>query len=453
MRTTRRRLSFEKRITYFALFGGLPAVAISMIFLWTGDYAPRVQWTCTLLILCVWTGFAFGVHERIVHPLRTLSNLLAALREGDYSLRARAPREDALGEVMTEVNEMGEMLREQRWSAVEATQLLQKVMEEIDVAVFAFDGEERLRLVNRQGERLLGQPSERLLGRLAAELDLSDCLDPDAPRTLQNAFPAATGRWGIRQSTFREHGASHRLLVVSDLTRELREEELAAWQRLVRVLGHELNNSLAPIKSITGSLTTVLNQQTPPPDWKEDMRQGLAVVGSRTEALSRFTGAYARLAKLPEPNLATVKVSEWVRRVTKLENRRKVEVEPGPELSIRADADQLEQLLINLIRNAVDASSQTDGDVRVGWHRNHSFLEVWVQDGGPGLSSDANLFVPFFTTKPGGSGIGLVLGRKIAENHGGTLTLENRRDGRGCEARLRIPLEPQSVANSPRRDS
>jgi nitrogen fixation/metabolism regulation signal transduction histidine kinase len=415
-----------------------------MVLLWRGDYTPKVQWTLTILIVGVWMGFAFGLRERVVRPLQTLSNILAALREGDYSIRARGARwDEALGEVMVEVNALGDTLKEQRLGALEATALLSKVMEEIDVAVFAFDGGQRLKLVNRAGERLLAQPAERTLGESAEALELADCLEGEAVRTLQRNFPgqhAATARWGLHRTTFREGGLPHQLVVLSDVSRALREEELQAWQRLVRVLGHELNNSLTPIRSMAGSLESLLAREPRAADWEQDMRQGLSIIGSRAEALSRFMGAYARLARLPRPKLAPVDVGACVRRVVDLETRMRVVLEPGPPLTIRADADQLEQLLINLVRNGVDATEESGGQVRVGWAKNSRYLEVWIDDDGPGLANTSNLFVPFFTTKPHGSGIGLVLSRQIAEAHGGTLSLENRRPGPGCEARLRLPL-------------
>jgi len=437
----RARMYYERRIFFLALLAGLPGSATALIMLWTGNHDPKTQWTLTVLIAGFWLGFASAVRERVVFPLRTLSNLLAALQEGDFSVRARGANiDDALGEVMQQVNAMGGTLREQRLGALEATTLLRKVMGEIEVAIFAFDSQQLLRLVNRAGEKLLAKPSERLIGRSAAELELADCLEGEPARILQMTFPSGPGRWGMRRSTFREHGLPMQLLVIGDLTRPLREEELQAWQRLVRVLGHELNNSLTPIKSIAGSLENLVAGDALPPDWQEDMRRGLAVISARSESLSRFIGAYARFAKLPRPTLAPLDVGQWVRRVVGLETRLPVTVQPGPDLMIHADADQLEQLLINLLRNAADAALETGGGVRVAWRKNASYVEVKVEDDGPGLSNTGNLFVPFFTTKPGGSGIGLVLSRQIAEAHGGALTLENRRIGPGCEARLRLPL-------------
>jgi PAS domain S-box-containing protein len=435
------RLVHDKRILAMALAAGLPAVVISLLVLWLGSYSPRAQWTLTALILGVWLGFCFGLRERVASPLRTLANLLEAMREGDYSIRARHSKsDDPLGEVMQQVNAMSATLREQRLGAMEATTLLRKVMEEINVAVFAFDSEGRLRLVNRAGERLLSEPSERLEGKSAELLGLAQYLEGDAQRTEQRTFPGGTARWGVSRSLFREGGRPLQLLVVTDLTRPLREEELKAWQRLVRVIGHELNNSLAPIKSIAGSLENILAREPRPSDWEADTRRGLAVIAARSEALSRFMSAYATLAKLPQPTMAPVCVPELVRRVAGLETRVPPVLAPGPEIEIKADADQLEQLLINLIRNAADASLETGGGVRVGWERQDSRLTIWVRDEGHGLSNTGNIFVPFFTTKPAGSGIGLVLSRQIAEAHGGTLSLQNASEGPGCEARLVLPL-------------
>ncbi|MGA7626814.1 MAG: ATP-binding protein [Candidatus Acidiferrales bacterium] len=434
-------LLYERRILLLALAAGLGGTFVALILLWTGSFSSKLQWTLTVVIVIAWLSFAFSAQSRVMFPLRTLSNLLAALREGDFSIRARgANREDVLGEVLWEVNALGETLRKQRLGALEATALLRKVMEEIDVAVFAFDGAGCLRLVNRAGERILNQPEDRLLGRTAAELNLSDCLEGDTPRIAQISFPGKSGRWEIHRGSFREGGLPHQLLVITDLSRALRDEERQAWQRLIRVLGHELNNSLAPIKSVAENMGSMLARADRAPDWQEDMRSGLNVIAARTDGLARFMSAYARLAKLPPPVFQTMDVGVWIRRVVGLELRLPVQLEPGPQTCIQADPDQLEQLLINLLHNAVDAALETGGGVRVGWERENGSIAVWIQDEGPGIPSSANLFVPFFTTKQGGSGIGLVLSRQIAEAHGGSLTLENRKTRRGSEARLRLPL-------------
>jgi two-component system nitrogen regulation sensor histidine kinase NtrY len=442
----RRSPSHENRVFYSALLGGLPAVAIACWFLWAGDYPLRVRITFGALAAGSWLIGALLLRERVVRPLQTISNLLAALREGDYSIRARgASAHDALGLALLEVNALSETLRSQRLRALEATALLRRVIEEIDVAVFAFDGAHQLRLVNRGGERLLGQPAERVLGRMAESLGLAGCLEGESPRTLEAAFPGGAGRWEVRSSSFRQDGLPHQLLVLSDLSRVLRAEERSAWQRIVRVLGHEINNSLAPIKSIAGSLGSLTRREERPEDWEEDLRSGLQVIESRSESLGRFMGAYARLARLPRPTVGPVTVADWVHRVAALETRLSVRVHNGPALVVTADGDQLDQLLINLVHNAVDAALETGGSVQVAWTGRAGVVEVVVVDEGPGLPDPGNLFVPFFTTKASGSGIGLVLSRQIAEAHGGALVLEPRQDTRGARARLRLPLGPLMV--------
>lgn len=436
-----RRLKHEHRIFWAALLAGLPATGAAAAFLWLGGYSDQTRWTVLVFLVLIWLGFSFSVIGKVRFPLQTLSNLLAAIREGDYSIRARGGRrEDALGEVIIEVNALGENLRQQRLAALEATALLSKVMTEIDVAVFTFDGAHKLRLTNRAGERLLGKPSERLLNCRAAELGLADCLQGEASRTMEIMLPGGAGRWGLRRTTFREHGMVHTLVVLTDLSRALREEEREVWQRLLRVLAHELNNSLAPIKSIAGTMNGLVRRQPRPADWEQDMQRGLEVISSRAEALNRFVSAYTQLARLPKPRVGALDISAWVQRVARLETRLSVKAQPGPTLIIQADGDLLDQLLINLVRNAVDAALETNGAVEIRWVRNPGSLDIMVEDEGPGLLNSANLFVPFFTTKPAGSGIGLVLSRQIAEAHGGTITLENRKDRRGCCARLRLPI-------------
>src|SRR5579875_2603773 len=360
------KVGHDTRVLLLALAAGLPGVLATTLVMYFQHFSARAQWTLDLAVILIWLGCAFAARGRVAGPLRTLANLLEAMREGDYSIRARVEDpSEPLGEVMQQVNAMAATLRDQRLGAVEATALLRKVMEEIEIAAFAFDPQQKLRLVNRAGERLLAQPAERLLARDATSLGLAEYLIGEPEQTLQRSFAGATGRWGIRRSQFREGGVPHNLLVVSDLTRPLREEELQAWQRLVRVLGHELNNSLTPIKSIAQSLESLIKSDPRPEDWAEDMSRGLNVIAGRSEALSRFMSSYARLAKLPPPKFAPVEINSLLRRVTALETRMPVYFEQCPPLTFQGDPDQLEQVLINLIRNAVDAAQETGGRVFV----------------------------------------------------------------------------------------
>lgn len=436
-----RSITLDSRVFLLAALAGLPGSTFLLGWLWTRPNDMELRWTLSVLVFALWLGLARAAQMSVVRPMQTVSNLLAALREEDFSFRARGRGgDDALSQVLFEVNTLAETLKHQRLGALEATGLLRSVMEEIDVAVFAFDEGEQLRLVNRAGEDLLGFAAERALGRTATDLGLGEALRGEAPRVMDAGFAGRPGRFEVRRSLFRQGGRPHHLLVLTNVSRALRDEERQAWQRLIRVIGHELNNSLAPIQSIAGSLETLLTRSPRPADFDDDLRRGLAVIASRSEALARFTESYARLARLPAPSLAPVDIAELVRRVTVLEARHGVVVHPGPSITVLADGTQIEQALINLIRNGVEAAHEHGAAVRLSWGVAGGAVEILVEDEGLGLPATANLFVPFFSTKPGGSGIGLVLTRQIAEGHGGSLTLENRADRSGVRARLRLPL-------------
>ncbi len=435
----RRTLRSQNRLLLLVLVAIGPAWLTAAWFLWRWDADPAARWALLIMISVFAVGGALAARQSMIHPLQSLANLLEALREGDYSLRGRnVDPEDAVGEVMVEVNSLSQTLHHQRLQALEAGVLLQKVIAEVDLAVFAFDAERHLRLVNRAGEALLSARAATLVGRHAGELGLEAMLDEVSGRIISHVFPGGAGRWEIRRRSFREGGRPHELLVISELSRALREEERQAWQRLVRVIGHELNNSLAPIKSMAGTLQRLIGRETLAEDWRDDAKSGLAVIHDRADSLGRFMGAYARLARLPPPNRRRVDFPALLRRVASLQGGI-VEVEAGPNVALEADADQLEQVLINLIKNAVEAAGEL-GSVRARWRTPNGELKVEIEDDGPGLARTDNLWVPFFTTKPGGTGIGLVLSREIIENHGGTVSLENRASARGCIARIALPL-------------
>lgn len=440
-RSGKRRLNYETRIFIGALLVAVPALIALVIVLWNGQYAYRSAAVAMTVVLATTLLLAMEHRRRSIYPLRTMSNLLEALREGDYSLRgSNSRRDDAIGEVIVEINTLSQTLREQRLAVEEKSALLGKVIAALDIAVLAFDAEGFLKLANPAAERLLGSPFRQLNGRSAEALGVGDWLRLAEPTISERSFPGGAGRWEVRRAGFREDGRPHDLLVITDLSRALREEERLAWQRLLRVLGHELNNSLAPIRSMAATLGKLLAIEPLAVDWRDDAGSALGVIGDRAEALARFMARYTAFARLPPPKPRRFAIGELTRRVVQLEQRLAVNIDAGPELEVRADPDQIEQALINLLKNAVDAVLPASGSVSLRWRVDGDRLIMDIVDSGCGLPPSENLFVPFFTTKPGGSGIGLVLARQIIEAHGGSMTLENRGDAPGCIASLSLPL-------------
>ena len=452
-----RRAPFERRVMRLSLLLVVPGLLISSILIWLEPWALESKLILIAVELIACLIIAASLREHVVRPLQTLANVVGALREEDYSFRARlAVPNDALGELSLEVNTLADLLAQHRTGAMEATTLLQRVVEEVGIPIFAFDPQESLRLVNTAGESLLQQSSPRVIGKTATELGLKTCLTCENDTLVPLRFNT-DARWLVRRSSFRQQGVPHTLVILSDVSRALREEERRAWQRLIRVLGHELNNSLAPIKSIAGSLNARLAATGLQTDEQQDFERGLTIIEARAASLNRFLQAYRQLAQMPPPVLQKFSLPSLVTRIAGLETRVEVKVVPGPDVIVMADPDQLEQMLINLLRNAAEAmlepsasgeksngsrnplAGEFEKQVVCGWKLTDKDVVLTIEDSGPGLMNPSNTFVPFYTTKPGGSGIGLVLSRQIAEGHGGSLELLNRDPQRGCVVKVRLP--------------
>jgi two-component system, NtrC family, nitrogen regulation sensor histidine kinase NtrY len=440
-RSRRRTRQAVRRAWLYCMLLCLPGLIFLAIFFYQRqlDLVPALLLgICLLIYLALCTS---ALVDGFIRPLQTLSNVVSSLREADYSFRARgASSGDALGELASEINALADLLQKQRVRSLEATALLARILEVMHAPLFAFNRENRLQLVNSAGLKLLGRPSARCLDHSASELDLNDLLN--APDQSIRSFGATQARWLLRKAGFRQDGAPHTLLVLADVSVPLQEEEQAAWKRLVRVLGHELSNSLTPIKSIAGSLLARVNSLQGDDDAINDFRRGLGVVESRADALHRFVQSYRLLAQLPLPRLRPVTLGPLMERVTLLERRLPVELHPGPPVTLDADPDQLEQMLINLLMNAADASLANGSQpVRVGWEPAGTSVQIVIEDCGLGIANPENLFVPFYTTKPTGSGIGLALAQQIARGHRGEISLVNREDGSGARAIIRLPLD------------
>ncbi len=450
----RRRLSFDLRLRLVLFVLALPSLCCAAWLAWQQSDSPALALGAFVLGALLYALIAASLFEQFTRPLQTLANVVAALREDDFSFRARgARRGDSLGDLALEINALAGTLQAQRGTARDALTLAERVMDAMRTPVLAFTAEGTLRSINPAAARSFGLQRAWALGQPAAALGLAPLLALADSTVLSHAAPggAATDtRWAVQRSSFRLAGLPHTLFVLSDVDLALREEERLAWQRLVRVLSHEINNSLTPITSLAGSLRDRLPSSGKTETTEaatrnlEDLRRGLHLIEERAVSLHRFLQSYQQLARLPSPALQPVSLPALVQRIAALQPRWPLHLVGGPEVILPLDVAQVERLLINLLQNAVEAAqSVTDAHhvphVELAWTVQNGEAVLSITDNGPGLLDTANLFVPFFTTKPNGSGIGLALAKQIAEAHGGVLTLQNRRSNAGCLAEVRFP--------------
>lgn len=442
------RLKHQQKVHLLAFLCGLPGLLTSLILLYAGDYTLKVYMTVLILGGAAWLYFSLKLTGLMIHPLHTASNMLSALREGDFSLHANYTDEfDPLGQLLLEINLLTDVLSSHRMDAMESHALMDKVIQEIDAAVLTFDPERRLTLANPAALRVFGIEKNDIRNHFAAELNLDHALSSPPNATIPHPVPDRVGRFTVRKGTYRVAGQPHELLILIDVSRNLREEELLAWKRLIRVLGHELNNSMAPIRSLSESLQKIAGLPEPEDEDKRDLVEGLEIIRQRADGLGRFIKEYARLAKLPPPEMKQFALKPVLQRISSLYDKPPVRVDPeSPDITINADPDQLEQALLNLVKNAVESAGETDGDVKICWRTDREYLEVHIEDTGSGIANPDNLFIPFFSTKQGGSGIGLTLSRQIIEGHGGTLELVNRTDTTGCIASIILPAGRNSLS-------
>jgi two-component system, NtrC family, nitrogen regulation sensor histidine kinase NtrY len=442
-----RRLSFERRLRLWLYLLGVPTLLFCWILLWQHSVDIPIQCIVMLALVAGWALAVSLLTEQITRPMQTLSNVVASLREDDYSFRARGgQRNDALGDLALEINALASMLQGQRAGSLEAMALVERVMSSMQSPVLAFDREGTLRLLNQAGERAFGLHGQTTLGRSAKKLNLEYLLNANDDDLISIGGTQQASRWVVKRTSFRLRGVPHTLLVLSDVSAALREEERVAWERLIRVLGHEINNSLTPIKSIAGSLRARLASLQGAGNGDSDFETGLEVIENRAESLNRFLQAYRQLMGLPAPKLKPISLAALIERVARLETRIRVSVTSTVDVTLMVDADHIQQALINLVRNAAeaalspDASGEDAPQVQIAWESADGEVVITILDNGPGLTNAGNLFVPFYTTKPSGTGIGLVLAQQIAQAHRGSVQLANRTNGQtGCRAELHLP--------------
>jgi len=439
-----RRTSFEGQLTKLSLLAALPPY---LLLIWVMFYANISIYLVLLVTLVGGLIIVFchsKIHEKSAYQFRSLSNLLDAMVQGDYSLRARTSEGDkALNELVGAINSLALRLNKQRIESIENQLLLQTVIKHIDVAIIAFNESNELVLCNPAARKLLqltGNANDNVFTDTDNQLAQVDVINNGQSQVMTLTFSEQQGKYNVHKEAYRKDGKQQELLFITDVSTMLRSEERKAWQSLVRVISHEINNSLSPIASISQSLQRLLIKQSNIEEHTDFLIEGLTVIAQRTKSLGGFVNSYKQIASLPEPVKQLTSIASLVNKVTKLYPEDTVEMVTLDDVSLSVDAVQLEQVLINLVKNAVEAINNTgvSGKVSISWQGVGKNFKLVIVDDGTGVSNPDNLFVPFYTTKAKGSGIGLVLCRQIIEAHGGKLSLANRSDAKGCIAVIEL---------------
>jgi two-component system, NtrC family, nitrogen regulation sensor histidine kinase NtrY len=435
----RRRMATEARLFLWVLTTAIPA-AILLVWLSIESPLPAIAKIAIAVVLLLWIVIVADVIRReLLSHVRTLSNIIESTRSQDYSMKAARARDPGeLAELYQEVNDLTESLKIGRQSEQELLSILETVVSEINVAIIVFDAHDKIRLVNQLASALLKSTAEQLAGVQFGDTVLAQLSISNEPKLIDFRFPGAEGRWQIRQHHYRHQGQPSRIVFIADLKQVLSDEEIAAWQRLIRVISHEVNNSLTPITSLCQTLTGMLSQSDREAD--ADVRIGLSVIAERAKGLQDFISVYARLARLPEPNRKPFPAVELADRLQRIFAGQPLEIVPFPDVTVFGDPVHLEQALINLIKNGLEANPKGAAAVQLSCVLENDQCEFRIADHGAGIGNPDNLFVPFYTTKHEGAGIGLILCRQIATKHHGSVTLENREEGPGAVARLTVPL-------------
>lgn len=449
MKKARRRLRYPTKLFLVGFSTLVPWVLMTLLNAMMGPFSGII-WTCLIVYSLLLSGYGLQrLHQLTYEPFHYCSNIISSLRQGDFSIRShRSNQNDALGVLYNELNLLTDDLRENRLHKMEENRRFQILIDRLEVAVISIDDTKRLVLANDEAAKWLGLPRSRMLGAELHELGLGQLTDSIGEDTLELKLAKRNSRFLLHSASYRENGRPCRLFVLTDLKNPLREEERRAWKSLIRVISHEVNNSITPISSLAGSLRSRIEQASVlPEEERERLSEALQIISNRSSNMTRFIKDCAQMAKLPLPQLKPLSVQRLLESVVLLGWPVNVRLVLSEDRSMNGDEAQLQQLLINLVRNAVDAVPPDDPKITIAWSLHPQRIEIRVSDNGPGLAETENLFVPFFTTKKTGSGIGLALCREIAENHRGSLELLNRPEG-GCQAILTLPLmTPRIVSN------
>jgi len=411
-----------------------------------------------LLLLCSFVMVASKQNSQ--YQIRTLSNLIESMIDGDYTLRGRLQTNQAFQELLNSVNVLAGTLSKHKIEAKESRLLLERIMEQMDAMVLATDEQGFVVMANASAHKLILGEVDKANNIQISNIQLS-ALPIGAEIINANTgiidfkSGSITGEHFLSKEAFFSDGKQHQLYTLTNAERLLMEKERKAWQSLLRVLSHEMNNSLTPIVAISQSMQKKL-QKADSEIVKASLLDGINIINERADSLSQFIASYSQLSQLPKPNKSIFKLALMIEKLATLYPDCKINCLFDTQLLIEADKSQLEQVLINLFKNAVEAMENVDEKIiEISSSTEGNWQHITLRDFGTGIANLANVFVPFYTTKPQGSGIGLALCRQILFNHNGSIKIDNHQVAypekhQGVEVVLSLPIITALVSPSTR---
>jgi PAS domain S-box-containing protein len=451
-------VSFEVKLIRYLLVAALVPTLILMLAFWQFKASLYLSLLILLLLGSLITYCVYMTQKKMSSQLRSLANLLTGLSEGDYSMRGVKHQKDgALAELIEQINNLTNTMAEHRFIAHESQLLVTKVIQHIDVAIIAIDQNKHIALLNPAAEKLLATTQKEALGKPLAGYNATELLSIKEQQLIELSFAPQQGNYQVIHDHYREQGQQHDLYFITNVHGLLREHERQAWQNLIRVLSHEINNSLSPIASIASTLKIQATKQNLDSMYADN----LSIISKRASSLKNFIGSYRQISFLPEPQKVSTNLAHIMNQLQPLFPHRKLEFNHSFNRELFIDIVQIEQVMINLIKNADEAmkiveinnyqkpSSSFTGDsinknnssvITIDIYVKQHNVVIKITDQGTGIRNSENLFTPFYSTKKQGSGIGLLFSRQIIEAHGGSISMLNRDNVQGCVVKVNLPI-------------
>ncbi|MEW6999174.1 PAS domain-containing sensor histidine kinase [Colwelliaceae bacterium BS250] len=425
--------------TKLALLVCIPCFTICAVSLYLAQISAYLIAFILIILLLLCSYVVVASKQNSEYQVRTLSNLIESLIDGDYTLRGRLQTNQAFQELLNLVNNLADTLAKHKIEAKQSRLLLERIMEQMDAMVLATDEKGFVVMANASANKLIMGDVDNITDIELATLPIGAEIVKSPAGIIDFDQSQLSGEHFLFKESFLSEGQTHQLYLLTNAERLLMEKERKAWQSLLRVLSHEMNNSLTPIATISQSMQDKLQKNSEQLN-SASLLAGISIINERADSLSTFIASYSQLSHLPLPNKSSFAFNTMIDNLAPLFPEGKIISDESCDIVVNADKSQFEQVLINLFKNGFEAMTAVDDKIiNVKCYQQGKWQHLAIIDHGTGIANADNLFVPFYTTKNQGSGIGLALCKQILFNHNGLIKLKNTSLHSGVEALLSLP--------------